>query len=125
LSDGALVGAEALIRWQHPVRGLLAPAAFLPSLEDSALTETVGQWVLDTACAQAARWRHMHPQFRMSVNLFSAQFRSGRLPQQVFDTLKAHDLSPQALELEITENIILDQQDSLLKQLEALHGGGV
>ena len=81
LSDGALTGAEALIRWRHPVRGLLTPAAFLPALERGPLAATVGSWVLEEACAQAAFWRRSGLEtFRMGVNLFGAQFRGAILP---------------------------------------------
>ncbi len=125
LRDGALTGAEALIRWKHPVRGLLAPAAFLPALEGGALAAQVGSWVIHTACAQAAVWRQAQPDFRMSVNLFGAQFRTDNLLQVVRDALNTHGLSPDALELEITENIILDQQDLVLDQLKALRKLGV
>ncbi len=125
LRDGALIGAEALIRWKHPVRGLLAPAAFLPALEAGVLAELVGQWVLETACTQAVSWRRAHPDFSMSVNLSAAQFRTGDLPRFVAETLDRHNLPPEALELEITENIILDEQELVLAQLEQLRRIGV
>lgn len=125
LDDGSVTGAEALIRWRHPVRGLLPPAAFLPALEASVLAASVGQWVIETACAQAALWRKSHPQFRMSVNLSAAQLREGDLPTKVAATLSAYGLPPEALELEITENIILDNQDGLIGQLEQLRALGV
>lgn len=125
LSDGALIGAEALIRWKHTVRGLLEPAAFLPALEASVLAETVGQWVLDTACAQAVVWREAQPDFSVSVNLSAAQFRSGNLPHVVVEKLVLHGLPAAALELEITENIILDQQDQVLAQLQRIRQSGI
>jgi len=125
LHGGALVGAEALIRWKHPVRGLLSPAAFLPALERGVLADRVGSWVIRTACAQVAQWRRNSPEFRMSVNLFAAQFRLGGLPAIVRDSLAANALAPDALELEITENIILDQQHALLDQLHQLRALGV
>ena len=125
LHDGALTGAEALIRWKHPVRGLLSPAAFLPALEAGVLADPVGRWVLDRACAQAAIWRAVLPEFRMSVNLSGAQFRSGDLPRQVADSLDVHGLAAEAIELEITENIILDQQERVLVQLRQLRAIGV
>ncbi len=125
LEDGAMVGAEALIRWNHPLRGLLAPAAFLPALEAGVLAAPVGQWVLETACAQAMAWRDIAPDFRVSVNLFPAQFRSGDLPRQVAETLDKHGLPPSGLELEITENIILTEQGSVLAQLEEVARLGV
>jgi diguanylate cyclase (GGDEF)-like protein/PAS domain S-box-containing protein len=125
LRDGALTGAEALIRWQHPERGLLSPAAFLPALEGGVLASAVGNWTLREGCAQAAIWRAIQPDFRVSINLFAAQFRGEDLPDQVRTTLAAHDLPPSALELEITENIILDQQDVVLAQLTELRDMGV
>lgn len=128
LSDGALTGAEALIRWRHPTRGLLAPAAFLPALERGPLAATVGSWVLDEACAQAAFWRRNGlKSFRMGVNLFGAQLRSSDFAAEVMDTLERHDLPPSAIELEITENIVLDHDDIVLEKLRALqeHGVGI
>jgi len=126
LADGALTGAEALIRWRHPERGLLSPAAFLPALERGPLAATVGAWVLDEACAQAAIWRRNGlPEFRMGVNLFGAQFRIGDLERDVKDTLERHGLPPSALELEITENIVLNHDDVALGALGRLKGDGV
>lgn len=126
IEDGALVGAEALIRWAHPQRGLLAPGEFLPMLESGPLAVIVGDWILDTACAQAALWRNAGMErFRMGVNLFGIQFRAGDLSQKVMDALARHRLPPQALELEITENIALDNEEIVLPPLRALHGMGV
>ena len=128
LSDGALAGAEALIRWRHPERGLLSPAAFLPALENGPLAATVGAWVLDEACAQTALWRRRGAgNFRISVNLFGAQFRVDDLAVHVISALERHGLPPQALELEITENIVLNHDDVVLQSLRLLreHGVGV
>lgn len=126
LVDGSLAGAEALIRWRHPVRGLLSPAAFLSALEQGPLAATVGAWVLDEAVAQAARWRRAGmSDFRIGVNLFGAQFRVGDLAADVMATLKRHGLPPQALELEITENIVLDHDEAALASLGSLREQGV
>jgi diguanylate cyclase (GGDEF)-like protein/PAS domain S-box-containing protein len=125
LSDGALVGAEALIRWLHPQRGLLSPAAFLPALEQGPLAATVGRWVLDEACAQAAHWRRNgQSDFRMAVNLFGVQFRVGDIASEVMSTLERHGLPPDALELEVTENIVVDD-DHVLHMLHRLRDEGV
>jgi diguanylate cyclase (GGDEF)-like protein/PAS domain S-box-containing protein len=125
LSDGMLVGAEALIRWQHPVRNLLQPAAFLPALEGGSLAATVGAWIIDAACAQAAEWRRANAEFRVSINLFAAQFRADDLPTTVAAALTRHALPADAIELEITENIVLDQVALVLPQLQALRTLGV
>ncbi|SAL87488.1 response regulator receiver modulated diguanylate cyclase/phosphodiesterase [Caballeronia choica] len=124
LADGALTGAEALIRWLHPKHGLLAPAAFLPALEGGSLAAAVGSWILDEACAQAALWRRSGaPDFRIGVNLFGAQFRTNDLASEVFSTLERHGLPPEALELEVTENIGLDH--NVLETLQRLRDCGV
>jgi diguanylate cyclase (GGDEF)-like protein len=126
LSDGSLVGAEALIRWHHPTRGILAPGAFLPALEGGPLAATVGGWVLDEACAQAALWRRNGVDtFRIAVNLFSAQFRVGDLVADVLAVLKRHGLPASALELEVTENIAIAHDDFVLETLQRLRAHGV
>ncbi len=126
LSDGALTGAEALIRWRHPERGLVSPGAFLPVLEGGVLAATVGDWVLETASAQAAAFIASGAKdFRMGVNLFAAQFRAGDLVQRVRMALQRTALPPSALELEITENIVLDQDDAVLGPLHELRDMGV
>lgn len=126
LDDGALMGAEALIRWIHPQQGLLSPAAFLPALETGSLAIAVGSWVLDEACAQAAYWRsHGAPDFRMGVNLFAAQLRLNDLIADVRFALQRHGLPPSALELEVTENIVLDDDELILDTLKGLRDIGV
>jgi len=126
LATGALTGAEALLRWRHPQLGLLAPGVFLPSLESGPLAATVGSWVLNEACSQAAFWRRsgLHD-FRIAVNLFGAQFREGDLAAEVAQTLDRHGLPPEALELEITENIVLNHDAAVLEMLQRLRAQGV
>jgi len=124
--DGSITGAEALIRWHHPERGILSPAAFLPALEGGPLAATVGSWILNEACAQAAYWRRSGaPRFRIGVNLCSAQFRVGDLATEVMEILTRHGLPAEALELEVTENIVLDNDDIVLGILQRLHEQGV
>ncbi len=126
LSDRRIIGAEALLRWRHPVRGLLAPAAFLSVLESGPLAPAIGEWVLNTACADVANWRRMGiPDFRVAVNLFGAQFDAGNLPTRVEQALLANGLPAQALELEITENIMLRREETIIIPLREMCAWGV
>jgi diguanylate cyclase (GGDEF)-like protein/PAS domain S-box-containing protein len=125
LSDGGVIGAEALLRWRHPQRGLMAPGAFFSVLESSLLAAAVGDWVLETACAQAAKWRKIMPDFRISINLFGMQFKTGDIESMVRKTLAENGLPPNALELEITENIILRHDEAMTLPLRNLHHLGV
>ncbi|NUQ30218.1 MAG: EAL domain-containing protein [Acidobacteriaceae bacterium] len=126
LETGSLVGAEALIRWRHPQKGYLAPAAFLPLLEVSSLAGTVGTWVLRKACEQASLWgQRDEGRFRMGVNLFAAQFLNGDLVELVQQSIDEYRLLPRNVELEITENIILNQDAAILDTLRQLREAGV
>ncbi|WP_294645546.1 bifunctional diguanylate cyclase/phosphodiesterase [uncultured Aureimonas sp.] len=126
LRSGRLCGAEALLRWIHPRRGVLAPGAFLPLLEADALAMSVGGWIIDEACRQAAEWRAgPFPDFRIAINLFALQFKSGDIVGEVTRALERHALPPEALELEITENTILKTDERILKQLNRLREIGV
>jgi diguanylate cyclase (GGDEF)-like protein/PAS domain S-box-containing protein len=126
LSDGAVVGAEALLRWQHPTRGLLAPAAFIDALGRSPEALRVGRFVLREACKAAASWRSNGlPSIRMGVNLFPAQFTEEVLLQDVEQALSMSGLAPDQLEIEITENVALSNQDKIIPSLRALRQKGV
>jgi diguanylate cyclase (GGDEF)-like protein/PAS domain S-box-containing protein len=126
LSDGMITGAEALLRWQHPERGLLAPAAFIGPLAESPVAIDVGRWVLKTACEQVAIWtaEGLRP-IQIGVNLFPSQFFSGTLVDDVDRVLRESGLSPERLELEITENIALTQDKALISPLHALRARGI
>jgi len=126
LTDGALIGAEALLRWHHPELGLLGPKDFIVALEGGLLSARVGDWVIETACRQAAAWRARGlPEFKIAVNVFGAQFRCGNLVEWVMQTCEQTKLPPAALELEITENVILRHEDELIAPLEELRARGV
>jgi diguanylate cyclase (GGDEF)-like protein/PAS domain S-box-containing protein len=124
-ADRRLTGAEALMRWNHPERGLLSPASFMEVLSQKPSVAEIGEWVLQVACRQAAEWRASVPGFRMGVNLFEAQFRDRRLLTSVREVLETNGLPPEALELEIVENIILRNDATTLTLLEDLRGLGV
>ena len=125
LADHVLVGAEALLRWQHPVRGLLTPGAFLFALEGGPKAGAVGKWVINDACRQAAEWRKAGLCLKIGVNLFSEQLRTGDLERTVIDALTRWNLPGNALELELTETIALRHDDATLRPLRALRDIGV
>jgi len=125
LGTQAIIGFEALLRWRHPEQGLMEPQMFLSTLEDSIIAEQVGDWILDQACAAAARWNRARVGVRMAVNLFPAQLRSDRLFDAVSSTLARHDLSPDQLEVEITENTVLRHDRRSMKSLRKLRSFGV
>jgi EAL domain-containing protein (putative c-di-GMP-specific phosphodiesterase class I) len=125
LADNAVVGAEALLRWRHPERDVLAPSAFIDALTDSAVAASVGRWVLRKSCEQMAAWRAQGlPLARIGVNLFPTQAHGGTLVKDVEEALRASGLAPDALELEITENIALNYQDAI-EPWKTLHDFGV
>lgn len=125
LSNRRVVGAEALMRWNHPQQGLLSPASFMEVLSQKPSASAVGEWVLRTACQQAAKWQSHIPGFRMGVNLFEAQCRSGRLVTLVREVLTQTRLSPENLELEIVENVLLHNDSCTLRMLQDLRSLGV
>jgi EAL domain-containing protein (putative c-di-GMP-specific phosphodiesterase class I) len=126
LADRSTVGMEALIRWQHPVRGLVLPGAFLPAVEASTLALPVGWWVLDEACRQMALWRDAgHGHVRMAINLFPGQFRDRDLAPRIDEALRRWNLDPALLEIEVTESIALHDDDSSHLRLRQLRELGV
>ncbi|MFC3690695.1 putative bifunctional diguanylate cyclase/phosphodiesterase [Chenggangzhangella methanolivorans] len=126
LDDMTLSGCEALLRWRHPQRGLLSPAAFMPTLETHLIAFDVGRWTLDEACRQLAAWRAEGRDVpRIAVNLFAAHFHSGALKADVEAALARNGLSPEDLEIEITETIALNSDDDAMRSLSELRDMGV
>ncbi len=128
LSDGLILGAEALVRWQHPERGLLSPDTFIPLAEESGLIVPLGRWVLEEACRQAALWqrgRQDGPPFVMSVNLAARQFEQRNLVEQVAEALGEAGLTAEALRLEITETAMMGDTDLTIATLRACKELGV
>jgi diguanylate cyclase len=125
LSSGRLVGAEALLRWQHPTQGLLLPGHFIPAAERSGLIVDMGAWVLEAACRDAARWQRPDQAVVVAVNLSPVQFRRGNLDEVVERALRESGLPGCCLELEITESTLVDDTDRFVQSLHRLKTLGV
>jgi diguanylate cyclase (GGDEF)-like protein len=125
LADGRLAGAEALVRWQHPLRGFVPPDRFLPFAEQTGAIRDVTRWVLRRAVAQVAAWRDAGLAVPVAVNLSTRDLMDVELPRRIADALATYRLEPAMLTLEITESAIMDDADRALQVLEALHGLGV
>jgi EAL domain-containing protein (putative c-di-GMP-specific phosphodiesterase class I) len=130
LATGDIVGFEALVRWQHPTRGLVPPLAFIPMAEETGLIVPLGRWVLDAACRQAATWnatesRQGAPLLFVSVNLSARQFTQNDLVEDVGRTLARTGLEAEALELEITESVLMDQSEAGIRALGEIRNLGV
>jgi len=117
-----IVGYEALIRWSHPTLGLISPADFIPIAEDSRLIDPIGEWVLRTACAQAASWPRP---VRVAVNVSTVQFARASLPAMVANALAQSGLPAERLELEITESVFLNEDSQTERMLATLKKTGV
>ena len=126
LASGRLVGAEALMRWNHPERGLVPPVQFIPLAEDTGLIVPMGAWALRVACVAAADWnsRSSDP-LKIAVNLSARQFAGGELVKTVREALSAANCQPAWLELEITESLLLDGRDEVRGVLEELSQLGI
>ena len=126
LASGALAGLEALIRWQHPQRGLVAPIDFIPALEESGLIVQVGEWVIEEACAQLRRWSDAGLALvPIAVNVSPRQFRSDDLVAAIQRLHNAAGIAPGLIELEITESCLMDKPEQAIKVLEALSAAGL
>jgi EAL domain-containing protein (putative c-di-GMP-specific phosphodiesterase class I) len=122
LESDEITGCEALVRWRHPERGMISPAEFIPIAEDSGLINQLGEWVLTTACAEAASWPDA---VRLAVNVSPVQFKSGTLALKVIAALAASGLPASRLELEITEAVLIRDDDAALAILHQLRAIGV
>lgn len=123
LRSGTVVGAEALLRWNHSQKGQISPVIFIPLAEESDLILEIGQWVLERACAEAKGWYDSGWPVRVAVNLSGRQFRS-ELPQLVAEVLQHSQLPPQLLELELTESLLMEKPEMARGVLKRLHALG-
>ncbi|MGZ8982501.1 MAG: EAL domain-containing protein [Methylotenera sp.] len=126
-SLGHPLGAEALIRWLHPERGLVSPIQFIPLAEETGLILPIGQWVLETACAQLKAWQHdaLTRDLTLSVNVSAKQFRQPSFVNQVQVAIQSHAIDPMRLKLELTESILLENIEDTISTMSALKEVGI
>lgn len=125
--DGRVTGAEALIRWHHPERGLIPPCQFIPLAEENGMITDIGGWVLETACARLAEWRGKPATAHLSVaiNVSARQFNQDGFVSQVRELIRRHGVDPAKLKLELTESMLLDDIDAMIEKMNALREIGV
>jgi len=122
LQDSKITGCEALLRWRHAERGMISPAEFIPIAEETGLIDQLGEWVLTTACAEAATWPD---DIKVAVNVSPVQFKSGTLALKIVAALAASGLAANRLELEITEAVLIRDDEAALAVLHQLRDIGV
>ena len=126
LSHGGISGVEALLRWQHPDLGLLAPSRFIPLSEETGLIVPIGKWVIESACAQNVAWQRQGlPALRIAVNLSPRQFADPGLLSDIDAALNKSGMAPELLELEITESMVMQNVERTMRVLKAIKGLGV
>jgi len=126
-SEQRPLGAEALVRWMHPKRGMVSPAQFIPVAEESSLILDIGLWVLDTACRQLAQWsgNEQTRNFELAINVSAQQFRLHGFVDVVAAALRAHQVAPSRLKLELTESVVLNDVADVVAKMHALKALGV
>ena len=125
--DGVVIGAEALVRWQHPERGIVSPTQFITLAEETGLILPLGQWVLNTACKQLRRWQG-NPQEQhlvMAVNISARQFHDANFVADIREVIDRHAVNPKSLKLELTESMLLHDIESVIDKMNALRKIGV
>jgi diguanylate cyclase (GGDEF)-like protein/PAS domain S-box-containing protein len=124
LADECIIGAEALIRWEHPRRGTLSPQEFITVAEETGLIVPIGRWVIEETCRRLAAWQRLMPELSMSLNISARQLTTGILDDIVRDAIAASGVDPSHLELEITEGVLMDDVELSVDTLTALRKTG-
>jgi EAL domain-containing protein (putative c-di-GMP-specific phosphodiesterase class I) len=125
LETKRIIGAEALLRWEHPERGMIPPDHFIPVAESNGAIVEIGQWVLNQACWQAARWASEGSPLRIAVNLSAVQLRQESIVDDILNTLKRHNIPAGRLELEVTETSFMTNLSDAVAKLHRLHRAGI
>ncbi|MGQ0708312.1 MAG: EAL domain-containing protein [Rhodoferax sp.] len=127
LDDGGVTGAEALVRWQHPQRGLVSPAEFIPLAEETGLILGLGQWVLETVCTQLAQWASdpAMAQLSVAVNVSAQELRDPGFVQRVLTVISQTQANPARLKLELTESMLVDDVEDTIAKMKALKAQGI
>jgi len=126
IDSGRMIGAEALLRWEHPEFGIVSPDQFIPLLEDTGMIVDVGEWVINTACEQIKKWQNSHlPVVPVAVNLSARQFYQSQLADTITSILKTSGIDPSLLQLEITESVIMQNAQATVETLKKLHSIGI
>jgi EAL domain-containing protein (putative c-di-GMP-specific phosphodiesterase class I) len=120
-----IIGAEALLRWEHPQRGTLGPLEFISVAEEAGLIDPIGQWVIEETCRRFATWQRLVPELTMSLNISARQLTAGLLDDIVREAVATTGLDPSHLALEITEGVLMDDVEFSLAALAALRETGV
>ena len=126
LSDNRIIGAEALIRWIHPTKGMIPPDQFIPVAEESGLIIPIGEWVIREACRQCSDWNtEGHDHIDVSINLSARQFRDPNLADMITDAMQQNDLDPSSIMLEITESSVMESVEHTIDVLQKLKDTGI
>ncbi len=120
--DGSIKGAEALLRWRHPKRGMVPPGEFIPAAEQLGIMNLIGKWVLDTACARLAAWQQDpgKSHLRLAINVSPQQFRDENFVSDVAETVRSHGVDPSRIELELTESIVVEDIEDVIDKMAKL-----
>jgi len=126
IQSGIINGMEALLRWKHPEAGIISPTEFIPVAEENGFINEIGMWVLDGSCAELSKWiKAGHTDIRLAVNVSSKQLTQPDFENHIFNILTKHGLQGSSLELEITENVLIQDMDQVVTQLRKLHANGI